>query len=110
VIVDDCLLATIFAGMPLVGANLRAVYALHRGFEAAQYKKVLVQHELHTNRLTHREIDEPIAALRNHQYSLSKESAICPRAESPSYVYSKNSADAEIARHTESLLCPGGTL
>jgi 6-phosphogluconolactonase len=92
-IVDDCLFAMIIAGMALAVAYLRAEYGVHRGFKAAEHKKLIVQRELHANRHTLKQIDVAAAALRNHQHILSKESAICPLAESPSTVYSRKSAD-----------------
>jgi hypothetical protein len=100
-IVDDCLFATIIAGMALAVAYLRAEYVLHRGFKAAEHKKFIVQRELHANRQRPKRIDVLVAALRNHQPFLSKESALCAPAELPSTVYSRKSTDIGIARHRE---------
>jgi hypothetical protein len=86
---DDLFIAIIIAGMGLTLAFLRAEYALHRGFKAAEHKKMIVQRELHANRLRSKQIDVPVAAIRNHRHFLSKESAICAPAESPPAVYEK---------------------
>ena len=97
---DDLFIAILMAGMGLTVAFLRAEYVLHRGFKAAEHKKLIVQRELHANRLRPKQIDVPVAALRNHQHFLSKESAICAPAESPSRVYSRKSeSNVGIARH-----------
>jgi hypothetical protein len=104
-VIDVLLLAIIVAGIGLSIVYLRAEYVLHRRFKAAEQKISVVQHELHINRLKHKQIDLPMAAPRNHQLFLGKESAIrmdSAPAESPSAVHSRTSAsDAEIARHRE---------
>jgi hypothetical protein len=63
--IDELLLMIIVADMGLAVAHLRAEYVLHRGFEAAEYKKLIVQREWPANRLRLNEMDEPVAALRN---------------------------------------------
>jgi hypothetical protein len=99
-IIEEVLLTTIIAGLGLSVAYLRAEYVLHRGFKAAEHKKLIVLHELHAARLRLEQTDEPVAS-RNHQPFLSKGSAICAPAESPSSVYSRKSTDIGIARHRE---------
>lgn len=101
---DDLFIAIIMAAIGLTVEYLRAVYVLHRGFKAAKHKKLIVQRELHANRLRPKKIDAPVAALRNHQHFLSKESAIyvdSAPAEWLATVYSRESADVAIARHRE---------
>ncbi len=99
---DDLFIAIIIAGTGLTVAYLRAEYVLHRKFKAAEHKKLIVQRELHANRLRSKQIDAPVAAIRNHQDFLSKESAICAQDKSPSTVYSRKSeSDLGIARHRE---------
>ena len=88
---DDLLIAIIIAGMGLTVAYLRAEYVLHRGSKAAEHKKLIVQRELHANRLRPKQMDVPVAAIRNHQHFLSKESPTCAPAESPSTVNSRKS-------------------
>jgi hypothetical protein len=97
----DYLFAIIIAGIGLTLAYLRAEYVLNRGLKAAEQEKLSVKHELHANRLKPKKIDLPVAALRNHQPFISKESAICAPAEWPATVYSRKSADEGIARHRE---------
>lgn len=48
---DDLFIAIIIAGIGLTVAYLRAEYIFHRGFKAAEHKKLIVQRELHANRL-----------------------------------------------------------
>jgi hypothetical protein len=101
---DALLMMLLIAGTGLAAAYLRAEYVLHRGLKAAEHKKFIVQHELHANRLRPNEMDEPVAALRNHQPLISKESAIrvdLAPADLASTVYSRESADAGIARLRE---------
>jgi hypothetical protein len=74
---DELLLMISIAGMELTVAYLRAEYVLHRVVKAAEHKKLIVLRELHANRLRPKQIDVPMAALRNHQHFLGKESAIC---------------------------------
>jgi len=95
----DLFIAIIIAGTGLTVAYLRAEYVLHRKFKAAEHKKLIVQRELHGNRLRPKQIDAPVAAIRNHQDFLSKESAICAQDESLSTVYSRESPDVGMARH-----------
>jgi hypothetical protein len=102
--IDEFLLMIIIAGTGLTVANLRAEYVLHRKFKAAEDKKLIVQRELHANRLRSKQIDAPVAAIRNHQDFLSKESAICvdsAPAEWPATVYSRKSTDVGIAQYRE---------
>jgi len=99
---DDLFIAIIIAGMGLTVAYLRAEYVLHRGCKAAEHKNLIFQRELHANRLRSKQIDVPVAAIRNHQHFLSKESAMCARDESPPTVNStKSESDLGIARHRE---------
>jgi hypothetical protein len=76
-IVDDCLFAIIIAGIGLVVTYLRAEFALRRRIKAAARGDDLSLRELRANRLKHKQIEVPVAALRNHQHFLSEESAIC---------------------------------
>jgi hypothetical protein len=99
--VDDLLIAMIIAGIGLSGAYLRAELVLRRRTKAAEQRDDLSRRELHANRLTCKRMDLPVAALRNHQLFLSKGSAFCAPAESPSTVYSRKSTDIGIARHKE---------
>jgi hypothetical protein len=99
-IIDEVLLMTIIAGLGLSVAYLRAECVLHRGFKAAEHKKLIVLHELHAARLRLEQTDEPVAS-RNHQLFLSKESALCVPAESPSNIYSRKPTGAGITRHRE---------
>jgi hypothetical protein len=99
--IDEFLLMIIVAGMGLTVAYLRAEYVLHRRFKAAERERLSVRHELHANRLQPKQIDVPVAALRNHQHCLSKESALCAPDELPPTVYSRKSADVGNARHRE---------
>jgi hypothetical protein len=101
IMIDELLLMIIIAGIGLAVAYLRAEYVLHRGFKAAEHEKLSVQRELHVNRLTRTQNEVPVAALRNHQPFLSKESAICAPAEWASSVNSRKSADVGIARYRE---------
>jgi hypothetical protein len=98
---DTLLFALIIAGVGLSGAYLRAEFLLRRRNKAAERREDLSLHELHANRLRPKQIDVPVAALRNHQHFISKESAICAQAETPSTVYSRKSTDIGIARHRE---------
>ena len=99
---DDLFFAIIIAGTGLTVAYLRAEYVLHRKLKTAEHKKLIVQRELLANRLGPRQIDAPVAAIRNHQDFLSKELAICAQDKSPSTVYSRKSvSELGIARHRE---------
>ena len=49
-IVDDFLLAMIIAGLGFASAYLRAEYALHLRFKAAERTKELTLHDLHAAR------------------------------------------------------------
>jgi hypothetical protein len=99
--VDDLLIAMIIAGIGLSGAYLRAECVLHRRFKAAERKKLIVQRELYAHRLPLTQKDLAVAALRNHQHFLSKESALHAPAEWPSAPYSRKSTDVGIVRHRE---------
>lgn len=88
---DDLFIAIIIAGAGLTVAYLRAEYVLHRKIKAAEHKRLIVQRELHANRLRPEQIDAPLTAMRNHQDFLSKESAIGAPTESPPAVYSRKS-------------------
>jgi hypothetical protein len=104
IMIDEFLLMIIIAGIGLAVAYLRAEYVVHRRFKAAEHKKLIAQRELHANRLTFKQIDVPVSALRNHQDFLSKESAIrvdLAPAEGSSIVYSREPADTGMARHRE---------
>jgi hypothetical protein len=99
---DDLLIAIIVAGIGLSIAYLRAETNSRRRRKVKGRKKTIVQHELRVNRLSLGQKHLPLTALRNHQHFLSKESALCPLAESPSTVYSRKSeSDIGIARHRE---------
>lgn len=98
---DDLLLAIIIAGIGLSIGYLRAEFVLRRERKVKERKKAIVQREWHANRLRLQEIGEQIAASGNHQLFLSKKSAICAPAESPSTVYSRKSTDIGSARHRE---------
>jgi hypothetical protein len=98
---DDLLFAIIVAGIGLSGAYLKAEYVLNRYFKTAEHKKLIALRELHTNRLKSRQINRPVAALRNHQPFISKESALCAPDEWLCTVYLRKSADVGIARHRE---------
>jgi hypothetical protein len=51
-VIEGILLTMIVAGFGLAVAYLRAEYVLHRGFKAAEHKKLTVQRELRASRLT----------------------------------------------------------
>jgi hypothetical protein len=101
VIVDDCLFATIIAGIGLAVTYPRAEYVSYRGFRAVEHNRSIVQRELHANRLELKQIDEPLPTSRNHQPFLSKGSALCAPDGSRPTVYSRKSTDIGIARHRE---------
>jgi len=98
---DDLLIAIIVAGIALSIAYLRAEFVSRRGRKVRERKKAIVQRELHANRARLGQKHVPITTLGNHQYFLSKESAIVAPAESPSTVYSRKSADVGIAQYRE---------
>jgi hypothetical protein len=98
---DDLLTAMIIAGIGLSIAYLRAEFVSRRARNTKERKKAIVQRELHANRLRPKAIDVPVAASRNHQPFLSKQSALCAPAEWASNVYSRKSADVGIARYRE---------
>jgi hypothetical protein len=50
-IVDDCLFATIIAGIGLSGAYFKAEYQLHVRLRTAARKTGVVLHDLHTSRV-----------------------------------------------------------
>lgn len=77
---DDLLTAMIIVGIGLSIAYLRAEFVLRRGRKVKEREKAIVQCELHANRLTLKQIDVPVAALRNNQHFLSKESANRPES------------------------------
>ena len=92
IMIDECLLMIIVAGLGLAIAYLRAEYVLHRGLKAADHEKLS---EFHASRLRPKQIDVPVVALRNHQPFISNESALFAPDELPSTVRSG------IARHRE---------
>jgi len=98
---DDLLITIIIAGIALSIAYLRAEFVSRRGRKVRERKKAIVQRELHANRVRLGQKHVPLTTLGNHQHFLSKESAICPLAESPSTVYSRKSADVGIAQYRE---------
>jgi hypothetical protein len=71
---DDLLITIIVAGIGLSIAYLRAEHVSRRGRKVKERKKAIAQRELHANRLRPKQIDVPVAALRNHQHFLSKKS------------------------------------
>ena len=87
---DDLLTAMIIAGIGLSIAYLRAEFVSRRARNIKERKKAIVQCEVHADRLRPKAIDVPVAALRNHQPFLSKQSALCAPAEWASTVYSRN--------------------
>jgi hypothetical protein len=101
IMIDEFVLMIIVAGMGLTVAYLRAEYVLHRRFKAAEKEKLSVKHELYANRLKPKQIDVPVATLRNHQPFLGKGSALCTPAGSPSTEYSNKSTEIGTARHRE---------
>ena len=98
---DDLLITIIISGIALSIAYLRDEFVSRRGRKVRERKKAIVQRELHANRARLGQKHVPVTTLGNHQYFLSKESAIVALAESPSTIYSRTSADAGISRHRE---------
>jgi hypothetical protein len=100
-IVDDSLFAMMIGGIGLAVTEPKAALVFRRIIKAAARSDDLCLRELHANRLQPKQIDVPLAALRNHQPFLSKESAPCAPDEWLFTVYSRKSADVGIARHRE---------
>jgi hypothetical protein len=71
-IVDDCLFATIIAGIGLSGAYLRAVLVLHRRTTALQRAKELVQREVHAERvrIEPNKILQPVPSIQANAFRL----------------------------------------
>lgn len=88
-ILDDLLIVLIIAGIGLSIAYLRAEFVSRRARNIKERKKAIVLRKLHANRLRPMAIDVPVAALRNHQHFLGKQSALCARAEWPATAYSR---------------------
>jgi 6-phosphogluconolactonase len=92
-IVDDSLFAMIIAGIGFAVTDPKAASVFRRIIKAAARSDDLCLRELHANRLQPRQIDVPVAALRNHQPFLSKESALCGPGEWLFTVYSRKSRE-----------------
>jgi hypothetical protein len=75
---DDLLLAIIIAGLGLAIVYLRAEFVLRRGRKVKERNKVIIQRELHANRLGLEQKHVPVTALQTHQHFLSKESGNRP--------------------------------
>jgi hypothetical protein len=89
---DDLFIAIIIAGMGLSVEYLRAEYVLHRGFKAAEYKRLIVQRELHADWLKTAQKVSSVATIQLHKYFFKDKSGDrvdSAEAESPSAVCSR---------------------